>query len=99
MLICPNEVEEAENPGHEELDESMPEPEVAPKGVPRVMRIWVRRAGTIFCKDKFEHCDSTSTNDLTFNHRCHSSVLAVACETRHLAAEQVSAETEWCDRV
>ena len=26
MLICPNEVVEAEDPGHEELDESMPEP-------------------------------------------------------------------------
>ena len=24
---------------------------------------------------------------------------AVACETRHLAAEQISAQTEWCDRV
>ena len=32
---------------------------------PRVMRVWVLwRAGTIFCKDKFELCDSTSKNDL-----------------------------------
>ena len=30
VLICPNEVEEAEDPGHEELDESMPEPDVLP---------------------------------------------------------------------
>ena len=28
-------------------------------------------------------------------HQC----VAVACETRHLAAEQISAETEWFDRV
>ena len=28
VLICPNEVEEAEDPGHEELDESMLEPDV-----------------------------------------------------------------------
>ena len=33
VLICPNEVVEAEDPGHEELDESMPEPDVAPRGV------------------------------------------------------------------
>ena len=33
VLICPNEVEEAEDPGHEELDESMPEPDVVPRGV------------------------------------------------------------------
>ena len=32
VLICPNEVEEAEDPGHEELDESIPEPDVVPKG-------------------------------------------------------------------
>ena len=32
VLICPNEVVEAEDPGHEELDESMPEPDVAPRG-------------------------------------------------------------------
>ena len=30
---------------------------------------------------------------------CYSSVRAVACETRHLAVEQISAQTEWCDRV
>ena len=33
MLICPDEVGEAEDPGHEELDESMPEPDVAPRRV------------------------------------------------------------------
>ena len=33
VLICPNEVVEAEDPGHEELDESMPEPDVVPRGV------------------------------------------------------------------
>ena len=33
VLICPNEVMEAEDPGPEELDESMPEPDVAPRGV------------------------------------------------------------------
>ena len=32
-LICPNEVVEAEDPGHEELDESMPEPDAVPRGV------------------------------------------------------------------
>ena len=29
------------------------------------------------------------------NRRCYSSVRAVACVTRHLAAEQISAKTEW----
>ena len=33
VLICPNEVEEAEDPEHEELDESIPEPDVVPRGV------------------------------------------------------------------
>ena len=33
VLICPNEVMEAEDPAHEELDKSMPEPDVAPRGV------------------------------------------------------------------
>ena len=33
VLICPNEVVDAEVPGHEELDESMPEPDVATRGV------------------------------------------------------------------
>ena len=33
VLICSNEVEEAEDPGHEELDESMSEPDVVPRGV------------------------------------------------------------------
>ena len=33
------------------------------------------------------------------NRWCYSSVRAVACETRHLAVEQISAQTEWCDRV
>ena len=31
MLICPNEVDEAEDPGYEELDESMTVPEEAPQ--------------------------------------------------------------------
>ena len=33
VLICPNEVVEAEDPGHEELGESMPEPDAVPRGV------------------------------------------------------------------
>ena len=33
------------------------------------------------------------------NRWCYSSLRAVACETRHLAIEQISAQTEWCDRV
>ena len=33
VLTCPNEVVKAEGPGHEELDESMPGPDVAPRGV------------------------------------------------------------------
>ena len=33
VLICPNEVVEAEDPGHEELDVSMPEPDAVPRGV------------------------------------------------------------------
>ena len=33
VLICLNEVVEAEDPGHEELDESMPEPDAVPRGV------------------------------------------------------------------
>ena len=31
LLICLNEVVEAEDPGHEELDESMPEPDAVPE--------------------------------------------------------------------
>ena len=33
VLICPTEAVEAEDPGHEGLDESMPEPDVVPRGV------------------------------------------------------------------
>ena len=33
VSIFPNEVVEAEDPGHEELDESMPEPDAVPRGV------------------------------------------------------------------
>ena len=33
VLICPNEVDEAEDPGYEELDESMTVPEEAPRGM------------------------------------------------------------------
>ena len=33
VLICLSEVVEAEDPGHEELDESMPKPDAVPKGV------------------------------------------------------------------
>ena len=33
VLISPNEVVEAEDRGHEKLDESMPEPDVEPRGV------------------------------------------------------------------
>ena len=33
------------------------------------------------------------------NRWCYSSVRVVACETRQLAVEQISAQTEWCDRV
>ena len=33
MLICPNEVDEAEDPGYEELDESMTVPEETPRGM------------------------------------------------------------------
>ena len=33
VLICPIEVVQAEDPGHEELDESMPEPDAVPRGV------------------------------------------------------------------
>ena len=33
VLICLNEVVEAEDPGDEDLDESMPEPDAAPRGV------------------------------------------------------------------
>ena len=33
VLICPNEVVEADDPGHEELDESMPEPDAVSRGV------------------------------------------------------------------
>ena len=31
VLICPNEVVEAEDPGHEDMDESMPEPDAVPR--------------------------------------------------------------------
>ena len=33
VLICPNEVVEAEDPGRDLLDESMPEPDAVPRGV------------------------------------------------------------------
>ena len=33
VLICPNEVDEAEDPGYEELDESMTVPEEASRGM------------------------------------------------------------------
>ena len=33
MLICPIDVNEAEDPGYEELDESMTVPEEAPRGM------------------------------------------------------------------
>ena len=33
VLICPNEVDEAEDPGYEELDESMTVPEQTPRGL------------------------------------------------------------------
>ena len=33
VLICPNEVVEAEDPGHKGLDESMPVPDAVPRGV------------------------------------------------------------------
>ena len=33
VLICQNEVVEAEDPGHEELDESMPEADAVPRGM------------------------------------------------------------------
>ena len=33
VLVSPNEVVEAEGPGHEELDESMPEPDAVPRRV------------------------------------------------------------------
>ena len=33
VLICPSEVVEAKDPGHEELDESMPEPDAVRRGV------------------------------------------------------------------
>ena len=33
VLICPNEVVGAEDPGHEGLEESMPEPDAVPRGV------------------------------------------------------------------
>ena len=33
VLICPNEVVQAEDLGREELDESMPEPDAVPRGV------------------------------------------------------------------
>ena len=51
---------------------------------------WHNLFCTIFCKDKFERYDS-----IWVNRRCYSSVRAVACVTRHLAAEQISAKTEW----
>ena len=38
VLTCRNEVVEAEDPGHEGLDESMPEPDVVPRGVANTVR-------------------------------------------------------------
>ena len=54
VLICPNEVEEAEDPGHEELDELMPVPDVAPRGV--------AVPETLSAKDREEYETDTSTN-------------------------------------
>ena len=33
VLICPNDVDEAEGPGQEELDKSIPDPDAVPRGV------------------------------------------------------------------
>ena len=172
VLICP-EVEEAEDPGHEELDESIPEPDVVPKGVavPETpsekdreahelthlttqpwCSVCVRAKGVderhlrrpageraetqgmvdsviqclsddcvfeqILSEETIPECESacfggvaqssarTNSSVATRRRRsiwvncwCYSSVCAVACETRHLAADQFSAQTEWCDRV
>ena len=67
---------------------------------PRVTRVWVPwRAGRVFCRDRSEPYGSTLRRDLGSGCRCYSSVRAVACETRHLAAEQIPAKAEWCDPV
>ena len=67
----------------------------------RVMQVWVIwRDGTIYCKDKFERCDSTSKIDLG-----QSSVLLINQCVPWLVRDatwllnRFQRRTEWCHRV
>ena len=114
VLICPNEVEEAEDPGHEELDESMPEPDVVPsvcqmialsskscqkKQFPRATRVWCFGGVAQSSASTNSRVATRRRRSIWVNRWYYSSVRAVACEKRHLAVEQISAQTEWCDGV
>ena len=85
VLICPNEVVEAEDPGHEELDESMPEPGAVPRGV--------AVPGTPSDKDREAH----ELTHLSTQPWCSVCVRAKGVDARHLrrpASERAEAQ-EW----
>ena len=72
VLICPNEVVEAEDPGLEELDESRPEPDVVPRGV--------AVPGTPSDKD----CEAHELTHLPTQPGCSVCVRAKGVDERHL---------------
>ena len=83
VLICPNEVVEAEDPGHEELDESIPEPDA----VPRVVSV----SETPSDKDREAH----ELTHLLTQPWCSVCVRAKGADERHLrrpAGERAEAQ-------
>ena len=83
VLICPNEVVEADDPGHEEVDESMPEPDA----VPRVVAV----PETPSDKDRETH----ELAHLTTQPWCSVCVRAKVVDERHLrrpAGERAEAQ-------
>ena len=66
---------------------------------PRVMRVWVLWRVAQSPARTNSSVATPRRRSIRVNRWCYSSMRAVACETRHLAVEQISAPTEWCDRV
>ena len=83
----------------------MTDPEPAIKAmvdvvIPKVTRVSVLwRAGTNSLARTNSSVATRHRRSIWVNRRCYSSVRAVVCETRHLAAEKFSVQTEWCNRV
>ena len=83
VLICPNEIVEAEDPEHEELGESMPEPDAVPREV--------AVPGTPSKKDREAH----ELTHLTTQPWCSVCVRAKGVDERHLrrpAGERAEAQ-------